>query len=143
VNDREGCAVCPCGHRVQSRDELRLDQRADSVAVARDRTQTLLGASGEFDPRRRDEIVLVVSELVSNAVEHAPGPYSLLLAIVEDGVCVHVRDSSRQVPHSRQPDQNGGGGYGWYVVNKLASHVGTDVTGDGKVVIAFLPWHTT
>ncbi|MEU2794284.1 ATP-binding protein [Streptomyces sp. NPDC007100] len=86
-------------------------------------------------------VLLVVSELVTNALRHAGGTWTLELTAHPDGIEVAVHDPSPQAPLLRTPDLNGGtGGFGWPLVNRLART--TTVTpgpSGGKKVSALLP----
>lgn len=56
-------------------------------------------------PARRTfhgDVLLVVSELVTNAVRHAPGPFVLELGLVPGGIEITVRDTSSR-PRTRGP----------------------------------------
>ncbi|MEU1175550.1 ATP-binding protein [Streptomyces microflavus] len=84
--------------------------------------------------------VLVVSELVTNALRHGGVTYTLDLTASPEGVEVAVHDSCPQGPRLRVPDLHGGtGGFGWPMVNHLA-HAGTVTRqAGGKTVSALLP----
>ncbi|UUU37707.1 ATP-binding protein [Streptomyces sp. NBC_00162] len=87
-----------------------------------------------------DTVVLVVSELVTNALRHGGGTCALDLTAHPDSIEVAVHDPSPQVPRMRTPDLNGGtGGFGWPMVNRLAhaTAVTRQATG-GKTVSALL-----
>ncbi len=85
-----------------------------------------------------DDVLLVVSELVSNAVRHAPGPFVLELGLVPGGIEIAVRDTSSRPPRSRTPDRTGG--RGWSIVQTLARRVRVVPRHDGKSVHAELLW---
>lgn len=85
-----------------------------------------------------DDVLLVVSELVTNAVRHAPGPFVLELGPVPGGIEIAVRDTSSRLPHSRTPDHTGG--RGWAIVQTLARRVRVVPCPDGKTVRAELIW---
>ncbi|MFJ2738591.1 ATP-binding protein [Streptomyces sp. NPDC087440] len=71
-----------------------------------------------------DSLVLVVSELVTNAVRHGGGRYTLAFSASPDTLTVAVGDPSPEVPHERTPDlDDGSGGFGWHLVNLLAHEV--------------------
>ncbi|MEU8890115.1 ATP-binding protein [Streptomyces sp. NPDC048442] len=71
-----------------------------------------------------ESLVLVVSELVTNAVRHGGGRYTLALSASHDALVVAVGDSSSEGPHERAPDlDGGGGGFGWHMVRLLAREV--------------------
>ncbi|MGW2302494.1 ATP-binding protein [Streptomyces sp. NPDC001809] len=114
---------------------------AMSVAVARDSARDFLADLVDPIPAEAaDTVVLVVSELVSNALRHGGGSCTLDLTAHPDGIEVAVHDRSPQAPRMRTPDLNGGtGGFGWPMVNRLA-HT-TSVTrrpSGGKTVSAIL-----
>jgi anti-sigma regulatory factor (Ser/Thr protein kinase) len=100
-----------------------LDGEAGSVGVALEHTRVFLrGCSPDLDLRTAQDLELMVAELVSNAVRHAPGPLTLTLSC--DGhVEVAVTDTSTAVPAAREPDPGGGGGFGWHLINALADQV--------------------
>ncbi|MEU9191503.1 ATP-binding protein, partial [Streptomyces sp. NPDC048484] len=87
-----------------------------------------------------DTVVLVVSELVTNALRHGGGTFSLDLTAHPDSIAVAVHDRSPQAPRMRTPDLNGGtGGFGWPMVNRLARATAvTRRTAGGKTVSALL-----
>ncbi|MFF0739377.1 ATP-binding protein [Streptomyces sp. NPDC004111] len=103
-------------------------------------------------PDAADSLVLVVSELVTNAVRHGGGRYTLALSASPDTLTVAVADRSSVRPSPRAPDTTGGtGGFGWHLVELLADEVtvmpgrvGGPSTGRrsalrGKTVRAVLP----
>lgn len=83
-----------------------------------------------------DAVLLVVSELVTNAVRHAPGWWRLHLTAAQESLTVELDDSSSQVPVPRDPDFGGGGGFGWHMVRKLANRVEIRPLPEGKRVQA-------
>ncbi|PWK72032.1 histidine kinase-like protein [Streptomyces sp. CG 926] len=87
-----------------------------------------------------DTVVLVVSELATNAVRHGGGTCTLELTAHAESIEVAVHDSSPHAPRMRTPDLYGGtGGFGWPMVNRLAR--ATTVTrraSGGKTVSALL-----
>ncbi|MFD9396967.1 ATP-binding protein [Streptomyces sp. NPDC060000] len=87
-----------------------------------------------------DTVVLVVSELVTNALRHGGGTCTLDLTAHPESIEVAVHDSSPQVPRMRTPDLNGGtGGFGWPMVNRLArASAVTRRAAGGKTVSALL-----
>ncbi|MEV7425904.1 MULTISPECIES: ATP-binding protein [unclassified Streptomyces] len=91
-------------------------------------------------PEAADTVILVVSELVTNALRHGGGTYTLRLTAHPDLIEVAVNDPSPQAPRMRTPDLNGGtGGFGWHMVNHLARTTAvTRRPPGGKTVSAFL-----
>jgi anti-sigma regulatory factor (Ser/Thr protein kinase) len=71
-----------------------------------------------------DAVLLVVSELVANAVRHTSGWWRLHLTAGADILTIEMDDSSPRPPVARAPDLGGsGGGFGWHMVQRLAGRV--------------------
>lgn len=85
-------------------------------------------------------MVLVVSELVTNALRHGGGACTLELTAHPNSIEVTVHDHSPQAPRMRTPDLNGGtGGFGRPMVNRLAHATAVTRQADGgKAVSALL-----
>ncbi|MCX4550337.1 ATP-binding protein [Streptomyces sp. NBC_01387] len=85
-------------------------------------------------------LVLLVSELVTNALRHAGGVTVLRLTADRRCLEVAVADPSPAHPQDRTPDLTGcGGGFGWPMVRRLARTVEVSPRPDGgKVVSATL-----
>ncbi|WP_328679823.1 ATP-binding protein [Streptomyces sp. NBC_00343] len=114
---------------------------ATSVAGARDSARAFLeGLDRPIAAEAADTVVLVVSELVTNALRHGGGTCTLNLTAHPDGVEVAVRDRSSRTPRMRTPDLNGGtGGFGWPMVNRLARTTAvTRQAAGGKTVSALV-----
>ncbi|MEV7729383.1 ATP-binding protein [Streptomyces sp. NPDC087917] len=111
---------------------------AEARATARDYLATLRPA---VDPDAADPVALVVSELVTNALRHGGGAYTLRLTAHPDSIEVAVDDPSPRTSRMRAPDLvNGTGGFGWHMVNDLAhTTVITPKPDGGKTVRALLP----
>lgn len=87
-----------------------------------------------------DDVALVVGELVSNAVRHTEGPWSLRLHAGRSSFLAAVSDSSHTPPTPRAPDPEGtDGGYGMGIINRLAGDVTVLRHENGKTVQA--SWH--
>lgn len=91
-----------------------------------------------------DDMALVVSELVTNAIVHAHSAPVLRLSRTERGVRVEVEDAGQGAPDPQTPSRTGESGRGMYLVDAVATAWGVDTapetgTGGGKVVWAELP----
>ncbi|MEI7030557.1 ATP-binding protein [Streptomyces pratensis] len=122
------------------------------AAAAAPATATAAGARGsalafleELEPavagEAADAVVLVVSELTTNALRHGGGTFTLRLTAHVDSIEVAVHDPSPQMPRTRAPDLTGAtGGFGWPLINHLARTTGiTRGAAGGKTITAVLP----
>ncbi|WP_030716176.1 ATP-binding protein [Streptomyces sp. NRRL F-2580] len=114
---------------------------ATSVAGARESARAFLDRLVHpIAAEAADTVVLVVSELVTNALRHGGGTCTLDLTARPDSIEVTVHDRSPRAPRMRTPDLNGGtGGFGWPMVNRLARATAvTRRAAGGKTVSALL-----
>ncbi|MFD8203255.1 ATP-binding protein [Streptomyces sp. NPDC059701] len=86
-----------------------------------------------------DSARLVASELVTNALRHAPGPCRLVLTLVEDAVEIAVSDSGEGFPAFLPGDPLRIGRHGLEIVTRLCDEVVTRPHATGKTVCARLP----
>ncbi|MER5871434.1 ATP-binding protein [Streptomyces sp. NPDC002044] len=111
-----------------------------AVAGARNSVRAFLDGLRQpsVDQDSADSVVLVVSELVTNALRHGGGACTLDLTAHPESIEVAVHDGSPHAPRMRVPDLHGGsGGFGWPMVNHLARATAvTRRTGGGKTVSA-------
>ncbi|MEV0262563.1 ATP-binding protein [Streptomyces sp. NPDC050617] len=84
----------------------------------------------------RDAVMLVVSELVTNAIRHTSGWWRLCLRACQGRLVLEIDDSSTVQPVPRAPDLGGGGGLGWHMVQRLATCLEVDPHAAGKTVRA-------
>ncbi|OEJ21305.1 hypothetical protein AR457_36335 [Streptomyces agglomeratus] len=93
-------------------------------------------------PDTTGAVLIVVSELVTNAIRHAPGLCTLRLTLHDEGVLIEVSDTSPVLPRMRAPDVTGAsGGWGMQMITRLAGEVQTvPGPGPGKTVRTRLPW---
>ncbi|MFI6895090.1 ATP-binding protein [Streptomyces sp. NPDC050256] len=89
-------------------------------------------------PERDDDVLLIVSELVTNAVRHAPGGPSVLTLTTTAGTLdIAVTDRSCVPPAPRVPDlTDGTGGMGLHIAEDLGARVFTEPLPGGKCVHA-------
>ncbi|MBB5937223.1 anti-sigma regulatory factor (Ser/Thr protein kinase) [Streptomyces zagrosensis] len=113
---------------------------ATSVAGARESTRDFLdGLVPAIAAEASDAAVLVVSELVTNALRHGGETCTLELTGHPGTIEVAVHDPSPQAPRMRTPDLSGEtGGFGWPMVNRLARATAVNRQADGKTVSALL-----
>ncbi|PPS70020.1 hypothetical protein BZZ08_07269 [Streptomyces sp. MH60] len=105
--------------------------------------RTVWGGPGR-EVREEDvvDLLLVVSELVTNAIRHGEGLAGFEVRPTEEGLWIAVHDNSSVVPPAAYvfPTTHPGGGYGWPLVARLAR----DITvaprpGGGKTIGALVP----
>lgn len=95
-----------------------------------------LGLSGVCD-----EVALVISEMVTNAVRHAAPPVHLEVETTDDDVLIAVCDGSPVTPEMRAPDDDAEGGRGMVLVDLIAVEHGVRVQPPGKTVWARIGRH--
>jgi anti-sigma regulatory factor (Ser/Thr protein kinase) len=82
-----------------------------------------------------DEALLLVSELVTNAVEYGSPPIMLKVTCNgSEGLEVRVSDGSDRLPERGEPDLLAEGGRGLFLVDRLSERWGVDATDAGKEV---------
>ena len=117
--------------------ELRLPPRPGASAAAR-KLVAAACAAWEMSELTTDA-VLVVSELVANAVEHAATELVVLIRRDDDGVRIEVCDLDGRLP--QRPDHDGVvhlRGRGMHLVETVSHSWGAEPTAAGKVVWATL-----
>ncbi|MFF4394822.1 ATP-binding protein [Streptomyces sp. NPDC001480] len=91
-----------------------------------------------IDARTDGELLLVVSELVTNADRHSNGPYILELEGTDATVSVSVYDSSVALPRRFPRDPQRVGRHGLEIVHALAAEVTAERVPVGKKVRALV-----
>lgn len=86
----------------------------------------------------RDDVVLLVSEMVTNAVRYAAPPVRLEISAGDEDVVVAVCDGSTARPSPRPVDEDAEGGRGMLLVDMLTSEHGVRTDPPGKAVWARL-----
>ncbi len=106
---------------------------AESVAgVRRFACNVLTG--WEIAPDVIGDLVLVASELVTNAILHSRSPIELRLSRTSDRLVVAVHDGTTAVPRRLQPNLDAEGGRGMQLVSAIADQWGVRPTEHGKSV---------
>jgi anti-sigma regulatory factor (Ser/Thr protein kinase) len=110
--------------------EFSLPEGEGTIALARDFTRDALTGWGYQGAH--DDVVLAVSELVTNALRHGRGLPILRLTSTAGVIRIEVTDSSPTPPRIRQPGADGGRGL--RMVERLSAAWGAVRAGEGKVV---------
>ena len=104
-----------------------------SPREARARAARELEDWGDADARHA--VLLLISELVTNAVVHARSTVTVDLAVTDDGpVLVRVHDESPVRPIARRHHADRPGGRGLHLLESLAARLGVEQTGTGKSI---------
>jgi serine phosphatase RsbU (regulator of sigma subunit)/anti-sigma regulatory factor (Ser/Thr protein kinase) len=115
----------------------RLPARGDTAAHSRELASSLLRRWDISDPVR-DSALLVISELVTNAVRFGTGPVSLRLVRAGGRLSCEVGDNGNGLPRLRRGELLDDSGRGLHVVHKLTTRWGVRWTETGKAVWAEL-----
>ncbi|MEU4104636.1 ATP-binding protein [Streptomyces tanashiensis] len=105
-------------------------------AQARQLVRRTVTALGPLRASQVDDLLLVTSELVTNAHRHGGGVTSFGIAVGCDRVTVSVADSSGEPPRHELREELRPGGFGWPIVLRLCREVTVDTRPDGKTVHA-------
>ncbi|KES03656.1 ATPase [Streptomyces toyocaensis] len=136
--------VSPDGGRIRRLD---FDGQSGVVPLARDFTRQALyewgwlPASSADQRAAAEDVLLVVSELVTNACLHAEGPDHLAITCDRKVIRLEVTDRGTGQPAPRTPHQAGRpGGHGMFIVQRLCLDWGVVRVRDvaGKTVWAEL-----
>ncbi|MGH9271037.1 MAG: ATP-binding protein [Ilumatobacteraceae bacterium] len=115
----------------RTRRSLELPATTESPALGRRMARAALV---EWGCARVVDVVLAVSELVTNAVMDAGSPPTLELTFTSPGVRVEVHDSSHAIPVLNPAAITGG--YGLRIVATVSDDWGWELTPTGKLVWA-------
>jgi anti-sigma regulatory factor (Ser/Thr protein kinase) len=111
--------------------ELALERNVQAPAIAR---AAISGLCEDLRLRRslRQTLVLLISEVVSNAVLHSSGPaeapITVTANVTPDVFHVTVTDAGDGFTPSRRDPERVEGGYGLYLLEKAASRWGVETT---------------
>ncbi|MFE7648508.1 ATP-binding protein [Streptomyces phaeoluteigriseus] len=122
---------------------MALDGESGCIAGARELTGSFLASVQRehgvpVSARTMDLSQLVVSELVTNALRHAPGPVLLHLRIAGAAVEIAVWDSEPALPVPRGADPTRVGQHGLEIVMAVAQAVDVVREPVGKRIVARL-----
>lgn len=121
IADRQGHE-----HREHTARAACPETSAQARGIAQDFLESM---SPPATPETIDTVLLVVSELVTNAYQHAGGLRGMRLSGGPGTVHIEVADGSPALPHHRVTDLMTGdetGGFGWPLVHHLAQQVTVD-----------------
>ncbi len=113
-----------------------------SVPIARSRVRAALSVHGLAD--YVDDAVIITSELVTNAIQHAGADGTATIGVTlartwnPAAVTVTVSDSSPQGPVRRGTSAGSEQGRGLQIVEALSAHWGWHQEGSGKAIFAVL-----
>ena len=140
---RQGCGS---GTKREQRGQTRLSEHAkrisrrfdgdiEAIATAREQVRAFLADLTPPPPAGLvSDALIAVSELVTNAIRHAPGPFGLEVEVGPEGLCIGVSDTSTTTPQPRTPRYDGTGGFGLHMLSGMAGDVQTRLHPGGKTV---------
>jgi anti-sigma regulatory factor (Ser/Thr protein kinase) len=132
--EEEGPVRAEADGRAAVLTELCLESLPESVGVARKevrRLARLRGVSGE----EAERVVLLTSELCTNALKHGAGRLFRLLVIQrDDGLRIEVHDTSLEFPTPRDAGADDESGRGYLLIGLLSDDHGSYLTTEGKAV---------
>ena len=107
---------------------LRLSPGPEAIPAAR---KALDGLAGLLERPTWEDLRLLVTELVTNGVRHSSnrGPVEVSVTLDDETVRVEVSDSGRgfSPPEAPMPRQDGTGGWGLQLVDRVADRWGVKV----------------
>ncbi|MBX9395467.1 ATP-binding protein [Streptomyces sp. TRM72054] len=113
--------------------EIPLPSRPESAATARRLAQIVVLRQWGLSAKTTEEAVLLVSELVGNAVRHTGARvFGLRMRRRRGWIRVEVRDPSRGLPCLMPVQEMDVSGRGLYLVDKLSDRWGVDLLPRGK-----------
>ncbi|MFF3504461.1 PAS domain S-box protein [Streptomyces sp. NPDC003247] len=114
--------------------------RADPASVREGRAVLHKALTSWNCADRADDALLLLSETLTNAVQHAEGPISLRLHRTATALTVEVGDRSPRLPEPRPAAQDEESGRGLVLVGALADSWGVRPTDGGKTTWFTLTW---
>jgi anti-sigma regulatory factor (Ser/Thr protein kinase) len=112
--------------------------RHPAVSSAARRTAQRWCADAGYSETVAEDVALVVSELVTNALVHGRGQISLDVVAEGNDIEIQVQDQMREGPPvvAAMPDLLAAYGRGWLLTQAIASATGVSNTLHGKTVWA-------
>ncbi|MBT2418980.1 ATP-binding protein [Streptomyces sp. ISL-22] len=119
-----------------------------SAAAARSYVRAVVGdhwhaPAGPAGERAVTDLLLVVSELVTNAIRHGGGLAGFEVDLLPEGVRLSVHDYSDAVPSAAYgsgalPDPHEGSGYGWPLIIRLSREIRIECRREGGKTVSVL-----
>ncbi|MEV6314642.1 ATP-binding protein [Streptomyces sp. NPDC051776] len=114
-------------------EEVRLPSRPESAATARRLAQTVVLRQWGLSVQLAEHAILLVSELVGNAVRHTGArTFGLRMLRRRGWIRIEVRDPSRGLPCLMPVHELDTSGRGLFLVDKLSDRWGVDLLPCGK-----------
>ncbi len=117
-----------------ARVDARLDVPLEPSAVSRVRAFVRSALAGAIDEEALDTVLLLTSEVVTNAILHAKTPSEVRLIRLHDAVRVEVADASTLLPERRFFDFDSASGRGLAIVEAVAARWGIEPAAAHKTV---------
>jgi anti-sigma regulatory factor (Ser/Thr protein kinase) len=113
--------------------QIRHPARPAAIGRARHDLEDVLAAT-DLDRRTSADLMLLVSELVTNAVRHAAcDRFEVRLQVRPDTLRLEVHDEGGGFEPKVAPSEDGTGGYGLFIVDRLADRWGVERDEGGKI----------
>ena len=130
----------PGGTRATGQLTTAAAARAHARSVVREQWETVYGTAREQD---LIDLLIVVSELVTNAIRHGDGLAGFEVAPSLGGLRISVQDYSDLVPEKAYgsgalPVVHEGNGYGWPLIIRLARDISIERRPAGGKTISML-----
>ncbi|MEO3764475.1 ATP-binding protein [Streptomyces sp. B8F3] len=113
--------------------EVRLPSRPESAAIARRLADAVVVEHWGMSPQFAEHAVLLVSELVGNAVRHTGArTFGLRMSRARGRIRIEVRDPSRALPCLMPVRDMDTSGRGLFLIDQVADRWGVDLLPRGK-----------
>lgn len=123
-------------HEIAELPRVRAELRRHDLA----NTETVASADPDTVADLRDQLILALDEMASNALRHGGGHVRAAVRLTTDAYLVEVSDRAAEAPPSpavnRDPSE---GGLGLYLIAEMATAHGWYVSDGAKHVWALLP----
>lgn len=107
---------------------------AEAISIPRARHFVGTAIGDWSDDEQRFDVLLLVTELASNAVQHGRTPFDVTVELHPDGVTVAVTDGNPRMPQPCMVPDDALSGKGLVLVDSLATTWGSERRIGGKVV---------